>query len=218
MLFCHPESDASTAKHKGLGKQFGITALPGLAFFTADAELIVQIPASPHSVAQFEKYRQRAQQMLLLRTGAAKGEPRAAAQWLIAQLEERQVDLVAGQKRRALLTEEIDTERARLDELLLNLQIGAEILAVHGSPEQRRVLGARYLDMLGKGMRPSPEVTRGFWFVILEHCEAAADVRGFTIGLEGLRREVERSAAGAEWGEKLVRSFEQKLEKLKAGK
>lgn len=218
MLFCHPESDASTAKHKGLGKQFGITALPGLAFFTAEAELLVQIPASPHSVAQFEQYRQRAQQMLLLRTGAARGEPRAAARWLIAQLEERQVDLVVGRKRRALLTEETDAERARLDELLLNLQIGAEILAVHDSPEQRRGLGARYLDLLDKGMRPSPEVTRGFWFVILEHCEADGDVRGFSIGLEGLCREVERSAAGAQWGVDLVRGYEQKLERLKAGK
>jgi hypothetical protein len=218
VLFCHPESDASTAKHKGLGKQFGITGLPGIAFFTADAESIVQIPASAHSVAQFEKYLQRAQQMLVLRAGAAKGEPRAAAQWLIAQLEECQVDLVVGQKRRALLAEEDDAERARLDELLLNLQIGAEILAVHDSPEQRRVLGGRYLDMLGKGMRPSPEVSRGFWFVILEHCEAAGDVKGFAIGLEGLRREVERSAAGAEWGVELVRGYEQKLVKLQAGK
>lgn len=218
MLFCHPESDAKAAKHKGLGKQKGVVGLPGIVFFDGNGDLVVAVPPSEHSVAQFRDYGKRAQQMLQWRDAAAAGEPRAAAAWLVAQLEERQLARAAALTRRQQLRDETAAERARLDELLLDLRIGEELLAVHGDKEQRRELGARYLAMLATGPRPSPAVSRGFWFVILEHCEAAADVRGFAIGLEGLRRDVERTARGAEWGVKLLAAYEATLAKLQGAK
>lgn len=216
VLFCHPESDAKAAKHKGLGKQKGVTGLPGIAFFTADGEVVVQIPASPHSVAQFEHYQQRAQQLLQWRAAAAKGEARAAAALLVAQLEERQLDRKAALARRAALHDETEAERARLDELLLDLRIGEELLPVQSDTAARQRLGARFLAMLREGTRPSADVSRGFWFVILEHSEAAGDADGFGLGLDGLRRNVARTSNGAEWGTKLVAGYEAKLARLRA--
>lgn len=218
MLFCHPESDAKAAKHKGLGKQKGVVGLPGIAFFDGNGDLVVAVPPSEHSVAQFRDYGRRAQQMLQWRDAAAAGEPRAAAAWLVAQLEERQLARDAALARRRLLHDETPAERARLDELLLDLRIGEELRVVHNDRQRRRELGKQYLAMLATGPRPSPAVSRGFWFVILEHCEAATDVRGFEIGLEGLRREVERSARGAEWGVKLLAGYEATLAKLRGAK
>lgn len=217
MLFCHPESEAKAAKHKGLGKQLGVTGLPGLAFLTADGEVVVKIPASLHSVAQFEQYGARARQLLAWRAAAANGDARAAASLLIAQLEERQLDLAAAELRRRQLPGETGAERARLDELLLDRRIEAEMQPVHSDLAGRRRLGAKYLAMLRDGPRPSADVTRGFWFVILEHCEAVGDADGFAEALAGLRGNVQRTAGGAEWGQKLVAGYEAKLQRLRAG-
>lgn len=218
MLFCHPESEAKAAKHKGLGKQKGVTGLPGIAFCTGDGEVVVQVPPSVHTVAQFEHYAARARQLLRWRAAAAKGDGRAAAALLIARLEERQVDRKTATAARASLHDETDAERARLDELLLDLRIVEELVPVHNDTAARRKLGAKFLAMLASGPRPSADVSRGFWFVILEHCEAEGDRDGFRIGLEGLRGNVARTSAGAEWGTKLISDYEQKLARLRPGK
>jgi hypothetical protein len=218
VLYCHPESEAKAAKHKGLGKQKGVVGLPGIAFFDGNGDLVVAVPPSEHSVAQFRDCGKRALQMLQWRDAAVRGEPRAAVAWLVAQLEERQLARAAALARRGQLHDETPAERVRLDELLLDLRIGEELSAVHGDSQRRRDLGKQYLAMLATGPRPSPAVSRGFWFVILEHCEAAGDARGFTTGLEGLRRNVERTARGAEWGVTLLSGYEAKLAKLQAAK
>ena len=214
MLFCHPESEAKAAKHKGLGKQKGVTGLPGIAVFTREGEVVVQVPASVHTVAQFEHYEARARQLLQLRAAAAKGDVRAAANLLVAQLEERQLDRKTAISARTNLHDETAAERARLDELLLDLRIAEELQPVHSDTAARQKLGAKFLAMLAAGTRPSADVSRGFWFVILEHCEAAGDRDGFRIGLEGLRVNVARTSAGAEWGTKLIADYEQKLARL----
>lgn len=216
MLFCHPESEAATAKHKGLGKEKGVIGLPGIAFFEPDGEVVVIVPASVHSVTQFEQYGKRARQLLRLRELAQKGDARAAAALLIAQLEERQLQRLAAEARRAKLVDEGKAERSRLDELLLDLRIGEELTKVHDDPAGRRALGIRYLDMLAAGKRPSDAVSRGFWFVILESTEAKGDAKGFEVGLAGLRRNVELTAGDAAWGVNLVADYEQRLVRLKA--
>ena len=218
MLFCHPESQAKDAKDVGLAKHLGTMGLPDIVFFTAEGSLIVKVPASVHSVAQFQQYAARAQQMLAWRVAADDGDARAVVALLIAQLEERQVDRAAAEARRRLLKDEREDERKRLDELLLDLRIGEQIRAVHNDLLARRVLGAKYLTMLADGEKPSPLVSRGFWFVILEHCEAEADLVGFAIALDGLRGNVALTANGQAWGAKLIADYEQKLVRLRADK
>jgi hypothetical protein len=217
-LFCHPESEAKAAKHKGLGRQKGFPGAPGLGFFDSDGEAIVQVPAAVHSIAQFRRYEQRARQLLQWRAAVAKGDARAAASLLIAQLEERQLDPRTAMARRSQLRDENPVERARLDELLLDLRIAAEIAAVHDDPVKRCELGGAYLRMLANGPRPSAAVTRGFWMVILEHCTATADAKGFATGLDGMRGEIERTSGGAEWGAKMLAEYERTLARLRAGK
>lgn len=216
MPFCHPESEAKAARHRGLGKQKGLVGLPSIAFLTADGEVVVQVPPAVHTVARFERYLARARQLLAWREAAAKGDVRAAASLLIAMLEERQLDRTQALARRAALHDETATERARLDELLLDLRIGEELRAAGQDLEQRRALGKRYLAAWAAGPRPSPDVSRGHWFVILEHAEAAQDVDGYAVGLEGLRGNVARTADGAEWGIKMLAEYERTLARLRA--
>lgn len=218
MLFCHPESEAKAAKHQGLGKQKGLQGLPSIAFFTADGEVVVQVPPAVHTVARFAHYAERAQQLLRWRAAAAKGDARAAAALLVAQLEERQLDRAAAEAARGKLADETPSERARLDELLLDLRIGEELLAAGQDAASRRGLGKRYLAMLATGPRPSAQVSRGFWFVMLEHAEAVGDADGFAVGLEGLRGNVERTANGAEWGTRLLAEYEAKRARLRPRK
>jgi hypothetical protein len=218
VLFCHPESEAKAAKHKGLGKEKGLTGLPAIGFLEPDGAVVVQVPPSEHSVAQFEHYGQRARQLLRWRAAARKGDARAAAALLIAQLEERQLLRPAAEARRALLKDETGDEHKRLDELMLDLRIGEELIPVHDDLAARQKLGTRYLAMLNSGTRPSDSVSRGFWFVILEGSEAAGDAAGFATGLAGLRRNVELTSGGAAWGVKMLAEYEEKLARLKAGK
>lgn len=218
VLFCQPESEAKSNRHPGLGKKLGVSGLPGIAFLTAEGEVVVQVPASVHSVAQFEHYAQRARQLLQWRAAAKDGDARAAVSLLIAQLEERQLDRAAATARRGTLHGETAAEKARLDELLLDLRLQEELQAVHDDAAARRALGGKYLAMLAAGQKPSPAVSRGFWFVILEHSEAAGDVDGFGVGLEGLRQDVARTAAGAEWGTRMLADYEAKLVRLRARK
>ena len=218
VLFCHPESEAKAAKHQGLAKRKGVTGLPGIAFLDAAGEVIVQVPPAVHSLARFEHYAQRARQFLQLRAAAAAGDPRAAAALLIAQVEERQLDHAAATRRRGQLAGETAAERARLDELLLDLRLSTAITAAGSDTAARRELGRQYLALLATDSRPSPAVSRGFWFVILEHCEAAGDVEGFAVGLAGLRRNVELTSGGAEWGTRLLAEHEAKLARLRARK
>ncbi|MCA8964838.1 MAG: hypothetical protein KDC48_08120 [Planctomycetes bacterium] len=215
MLFCHPESEAKAARHRGLAKEKGVSGLPGIAFFDESGEVILQIPPSEHSLAQFAQYERRARQLLAWREAAQRGDPRAAAELLIAQLEERQLPREAAEKRREALRDESADERARLDALLLDLRIGEQLAAVHNDLEARRRLGEQFLKMLRGGTRPSPRVSRGLWFVIMEHCEATADVNGFVVGLDGLRGDVARTAGGAAWGTRMIADYEQKLARLR---
>jgi hypothetical protein len=191
--------------------------LPSLGFFDGKGNLVVAVPPSEHTVAQFRDYGARAQQMLQWREAAA-GEPRAAAAWLIAQLEESQLTRAAATARRQQLPDETPAERSRLDALLLDLRIGEELSTVHSDPQRRRELGARYRVQMATGPRPSPAVSRGFWFVILEHCEAARDVPGFELGLEGLRRNIERTGQGSAWGSEMLGNYEAKLAKMRQAK
>tara|TARA_R110002072_G_scaffold273219_2_gene433701 strand:- start:15118 stop:15834 length:717 start_codon:yes stop_codon:yes gene_type:complete len=218
VLFCHPESTATQAKDVGLAKRLGVTGLPDIAVFTADGTLIVKVPPSVHSVAQFTRYAARARQLLAWRVAANEGDARAAAALLIAQLEERQLDRSSAESRRKQLKNELEPERKRIDALLLDLRIGEQIRAVHRDLNGRRALGGKFLRMLAADQLPSPAVSRGFWFVIMEHCEAKADVDGFVIGLNGLRRNVALTANGAPWGAKLIADYEQKLARLQTGK
>lgn len=218
MLFCHPESEAKAARHRGLGKEKGVVGLPGFAYLTETGEVIVQVPPSEHSIEQLRTYLQRARQLLAWRAAASRGDARAAAALLIAQLEERQLDRTQAAARRAALTGETAEERARLDALLLDLRIQGEISGAGSDLDARRKLGARYLESLRTGPRPSPQVSRGFWFVILEHCEASADAEGYAQGLDGLRQNVALTSGGAEWGKKMIAEYEEKLRRLQGGK
>lgn len=215
MLFCHPESEATTAKHRGLGKEKGFTGAPGIAFLDAAGDVIVRIPASAHSVAQFRTYEARARQFLAWRAAVAHGDPRAAAALLIAQLEESQVDRKTAETRRAKLPDETADERTRLDALLLDLRIHDDFGGIQNDLAARRELGRRFLAMLAEGHHPSERVTRGFWMVILEHCEASEDIAGYEIGLAGLRANLERTSGGAAWGVEMVAGYERTLERLR---
>ncbi|MFM1873370.1 MAG: hypothetical protein RL398_2792 [Planctomycetota bacterium] len=193
-----------------------MTGLPGVAFFDRDARLVIQVPASAHSVAQFAEYLGRAKQLLAWREAAAAGDARAAANLLIAQLEERQLTRADAEARRQQLSDPTPAEAQRLDALLLDLRIGEELRAVHNDKPGRRALGERYLAMLKAGTKPSERVSRGLWFVITEYAESVNDPAAFELGLDGLRADVERTGKGTEWGERMLRDYEARLAKVRA--
>ena len=199
----------------GLPRELGLTGAPRIGFFAADGQLLLEVPPAVHTVARFASFAAQTRELLALRAGAAHGDPRAQAGLLIFGIEHRQVTHRAALTERARLQDETPAERQRLDGLLLDMDIGERILAAGQDRAKRRQVGGEFLAMLRAGTRPTADVTRGFWFVILEHAEAQRDAPAYETALAGLRSQLMRTDPDATWARTLLESHTQVLERLR---
>jgi hypothetical protein len=214
VLFCHVASDVPDRPYPKLRTDKGLMGQPSVAFLDAAGDVVVAVPG-PHSLERFQRYAERARELAELRRKAAAGDARAQAALLIAQLEERQLDTATAEARRKALADETDAERARLDELLFDRRLADRVRTAGTDRDARRRLGREFQALLEAGRRPSPHVTRGFWFVILEHAEASADARVYADALDGLRRNLAATDPGAPWADKLLDGYATTLARLR---
>ena len=59
-------------------------------------------------------------------------------------------------------------------------------------------------------------MTRGFWFVILEHAEEQKDVPAYETALAGLRAQLDRTDPDAPWARTLIDTHTAVLTRLRA--
>ncbi|MHC4078642.1 MAG: hypothetical protein ACYST0_09425, partial [Planctomycetota bacterium] len=154
MLFCHIDSKVKGRPHATLRKDKGLMGLPSIAFLDATGQVLIQVPYDARTVDGFRRTGARAQEYVALRKAAAAGDEQATTRFLIMQLEERQVLLVAARTRDAKLKKVTPKQRKHLDELLLNLEISTVARAAGRDRKKRRATGKRFLKMLKDGPRP----------------------------------------------------------------
>lgn len=216
MLFCHIDSKVKGRPHATLRKDKGLLGLPSLAFLDAEGQVLIRVPPDARSVEGFWRTGARARKYVALRKAAAAGDDKATTEFLIMQLEERQVLLTDGRARDAKLEKVTPSQRKHLDALLLNLEISTAARAAGRDPEKRRATGKRFLKMLKDGPRPNAHVSRGFWFFILEHAEAEKDIQSFELALNGMRKALAVTDPGKPWVKNLLKRYEKILSRLKA--
>lgn len=216
MLFCSIDTAVPDRKYANLRADKGLTGLPTLAFLDADGAVLLRVPARQRTVAGIRKTLERAQAYVALRASAKSGEPDAIAQFLLVQLEERQVPLPDAKKRRARLDPAPGAELlAAIDLRILDLEVSAAVTAA--GQGGRYKLGPRFLAMLREGPRPSPEVTRGFWFAMLEWAERQRDAEAFAEALSGMRAALRVTDPDELWVPRLLSRYEATLAKLRSG-
>lgn len=214
VLFCSIDSTAPDWKHGRLRQEKGLLGLPSIAFLDADGEVLVQVPARERTVEGFLRTLRRSEDYVRLRKAATEGDPDAAARFLLMQLEEHRLKHPEAQTRRTALDPKLEPELlAAIDLRLLDLEVSAAVQKA--GQAGRSALGPRFLAMLREGPRPSPHVTRGFWFAILEWAERERDVEAFAEGLAGMRRALEVTDRDETWVPGLLGRYETTLAELK---
>jgi hypothetical protein len=215
VLFCGIDSKAKGWKYGNLREQKGLRGIPSLAFLEADGSLVIYVPPKKRTVAGIHSTGERAAEFLRLRAATAGGDHAAAAQFLVMQLEERQVTLDDAVARRARV-EPTKDQATTLDRMILHLRISTEMAAK--GQKRRHELGPRFLEMWTNGPKPGLDVSRGFWFAILEWAERERRTTEFATALEGLRRSVQHSDPGALWIPNLLVRYEKILDRLQTAK
>jgi len=215
--FCHVTTTVPRSKDQDLPKRLGFVGAPKVAFLDAAGRVLLEVTPGPagHTVERFAEVAAETKELLSLREKTAAGDARAGAGLLILELEHRLVPLVTGLLRRGSLRDETPAEKKRLDELLLNLAIGEEIVAAGADRARRRELGRRYWKLLQSGAGAGAEVTRGYWFVIGEYADEERDLAAGEAAYEGLSRNLEKAAPGAAWATRLLDERRTAVEKLR---
>lgn len=217
VLFCFIAHGPRDPEKPDLARRKQLIGYPSLAYLDSQGTVLVKVPFDRRSVKGIAATGDRAHAYLRLRAAAAKGDLAAKARLLRMQIEERQVDHAAAAEIRQQLGEIADTKlRATLDRLILDLEVSA-LLRTHGQ-KGRHKLGPEFLTMLRDGPRPSPRVSRGFWFAILEWAERKGDAKAFAEGLAGFRAALEITDPDAAWKAKLLRGYAARLEVLQGKK
>ena len=215
MLFCHVASELS--QHPKLREEKGLVGLPSLAYLDASGAVLVKVPFDQRTLDGLRAVGARAHRYVELRTAAASGDSAAAAAFLYMQMEERQLSLEQAKAcRDSIETIEDANLAARIDARIIDLEVEAALRAQSTARAPRADLGPRFLAMHRNGPHPSPHVSRGFWFAILEWAEAEPDVDVFSEGLAGMRRSLATTDPDATWVPRLLGDYEAKLRALRA--
>lgn len=213
VLYCH----VGQPKAKGIvdhRDRLGLTGLPSVAFLDADAKVLVRVTTDDRSVDGFLATGRRARRYVSLRSSAATDDEAAAA-LLVMQMEERQVSLADARRRQDALPRDLPKRlRARVAALVGDLEISAIISAAGRDKEKRRAAGKQLVPLLRGPKHPTDRVTRGFWYVILEHAEAAGDRALFQAALDDFAKALRRTDPGKPWVDNLLERYRKKLDAM----
>jgi hypothetical protein len=189
-----------------------LSGYPSVAWLDGAGDVVMPVPYQDRTVAGFRRSLARAQEYVRLRAASADGDTEATVRFLHMQLQEHQVDHATALRRRAALETDDAELLAAIDQLLVDLGIGEEIRAA--GQQGRHRLGPRFLAMLEDGPRPSPQVSRGFWYAILEWAERERDAAAFRRGLDAFRTALRTTDPDAPWVGPLLARYEAQLREL----
>ena len=209
MLFCNV---AVPGREDPLRESRGLTGYPSVAWLDTAGEVLIEVPFAARDVAGFRASLARAREYLRLRIASAERDHEATARFLLMQLEEHQLEHEPALARRGALEFDDAELLARIDLLLIDLGISAALRSF--GQKRRHELGPKFLAMLDDGPRPSPHVSRGYWYAILEWAERERDGATFRRGLDGFRAALRITDPGASWVGPLLRRYEAKLRDL----
>ena len=228
MLFCSIDHKVPGRPQGALRAELGLVGLPSMAFLDPDGAVLVQVPHDARTVDGLRAAGARATRYVELRASAPK-DVHAAAAFLRMQFEERQLTLEEGAARWANLRERCGAQEAELDAQLaahlearlLDLRIQARLAATRaGQPAggidmaAYRAAGKDFLQRLREGPHPTPYVSRGYWYAMLEYAESASDAAAFREVLDAFTAALAVTAPDATWVPPLLERYRATLRAL----
>lgn len=189
----HPDDDLMTEK--------GYRGHPTLAFLDADGVVLGRPLA--RTVKSFEETLQAIGDLAKLDAREAKGEKgleyeRFLLEYLVMKL--RGANLT----KRGLALKGLDeTRQARVDEIVLGVEVDALVLQSLGDAEALAKAGRRMLEILESGRCPKMEESANAWSILARHGEAVEDAALIERCAAGLRKNFPDEERMTSWASSL---------------
>lgn len=206
MPFLHVTTRIEGAAHDGLLKDKGGRGFPTLMFLDAEGNILAQ--QGDRSVAGFEATLASLQRWRDLKQRADKGDKGVEVDLLLVELQLGKVKFADGKARAARIPMLTGEQKAQLDQLLLDAEVG-ELLEA----DDEGAAKTRLAEIAASGRQPSKEHRTGFWYALSQHAEAQKDLALFEKAYEGLKAELADEPRAA----KFLEDLGKKLEEMKKG-
>lgn len=162
------------------------------------------------SVTGFQKTLKAIGDYAALEKRAADGDKTVACELLLTGVAMGKVNFAAAKEQAAKLGKLDAEQQKKVDEALLNLEIG-DVMAGVRTQEQATEAGKKFAKMMAEGRVPTGSAARNFYAVILTAMEAEKDVAGFEKALAAFKKLVENEPRSA----RVIEQLEGRLKKLK---
>ncbi|MCA8952407.1 MAG: thioredoxin family protein [Planctomycetes bacterium] len=210
VLFCHITSHVDGEPHPNLLAEKGSHSFPYLVFMTEDGEVLAQQPARARTVEAFGRTLAASTRYLELERRFEQGDHGVAAALLIARIEIGAIGFEAAEKARGELAEISGPERARLTELLLDLEVAELADTVRTRPRAIEV-GARFAAMWREGRVPKGAIASSFFALVMEAAYGDGDAKLYERALV----EYERVAPEGRNRQRVLQRLRKRLEELR---
>ena len=188
-------------------KEKGGTGFPSLFWMDADGNVLAR--QGERSVEGFTKTLKNLKAHADLKAKAAKGDRAATVDLLVSEIELGKLDFDAASKQAKGLGELTNEQKARIDGLLLGLEVSK--LASARTPDARAAASKQMLGMMKEGRIPTGNAARLFYSMVLTAAEAEKDAKAFEQAMEGIKQLVGDDARA----KPMLDSMQKRLDKLK---
>jgi hypothetical protein len=211
VLFCHITTHIQGEKHGNLLEEKGGEGFPHIIFMDPQGNILA-VHEDERSAAGFAKTGAKAKTFLDLKEKAAKGDPAAKIDFIIAQLDMGQIKAADAEKQLKDAGKLSKEQQAKLDEILANVAV-MEIVKGIESENEAKEAGKKFYEMqkAGKPGPTSDQALQPYYILGMNAAEEAKDAATFEKNLNTLKAKFGSNPQA----KKFFDAKEKKLEELK---
>jgi hypothetical protein len=187
VLFCHITTQIQGEKHGNLLEEKGGDGFPYIVFMDADGNILA-VHEEDRSAEGFSKTGAKARTFVALKAKAAKGDPTAKVDLIIAQLDMGQIKAADAEKQLKEAGKLTPEQQAKLDEILVNASV-MDIVKGIESEADAKAAGQKFYAMqkAGKPAPSSDQALQPYYILGMNAAEEAKDAATFEKSLKALK-------------------------------
>jgi hypothetical protein len=211
VLFCHITTQIQGEKHGNLLEEKGGEGFPHIVFMDAQGNVLA-VHEEERSAEGFSKTGAKAKTFVTLKEKAAKGDPAAKIDFIIAQLDMGQLKAAEAEKQLKDAGKLSKEQQAKLDEILANATVMDIVKAIESENEAKEA-GKKFYEMqkAGKPGPTSDQAIQPYYILGMNAAEEAKDAATFEKNLNALKAKFGSNPQAS----KFFEAKEKKLEELK---
>jgi len=211
VLFCHITTHIQGEKHGNLLEEKGGDGFPHIIFMDPEGNILA-VHEDERSAEGFAKTGAKAKTFLALKEKAAKGDPAAKVDLIIAQLDMGKIKAADADKQLKDAGKLSKEQQAKLDEILVNASVMDIVKAIESENEAKEA-GKKFYEMQKSG-KPGPtsdQAIQPYYILWMNAAEEAKDAATFEKNLHALKAKFGSNPQAKNFFE----AKEKKLEELK---